>query len=412
MAQKEQVSQERNELIKKLIKEFDVKTVKDVESVLKDMFAPMLQNMLEAELDDHLGYERYERTGDVSENTRNGHSRKTVTTSFGDAELMIPRDRNGEFEPAVVKKHQRDVSDIEAKVISMYAKGISTRDITSHLNDIYGIELSAEMISRITDRILPEIKDWQRKPLEKKYVVMFLDAVHYHVREENTVVKKAVYVAIGIRLDGTKEVMGMYVGGNESAKYWLGVLNDIKSRGVGDIFIACVDGLSGFSEAIGAVFPNTDVQRCIIHQIRSSAKFVVSKDIRKFVSDLKKVYKAVSQDEAWENLLEFEEAWGRKYPGAVKSWKDNWNDLTTYFNYPAELRRIIYTTNTIEGFNRQLRKVTKTRAVFPSDDALLKLLYLAMRDISAKWTGKPQNWALVISQLMIMFPGRMSTDDL
>lgn len=412
MAQKDQVSNERNELIKKLIKEFDVRTVKDAESVLKDMFAPMLQSMLEAELDNHLGYERYERTGDVSGNTRNGHSRKTVTTSFGDAELMIPRDRNGEFEPAAVKKHQRDVSDIEAKVISMYAKGISTRDITSHLNDIYGIELSAEMISRITDRILPEIKDWQRKPLERKYVVMFLDAVHYHVREENTVVKKAVYVAIGIRLDGTKEVMGMSVGGNESAKYWLGVLNDIKTRGAEDIIIACIDGLSGFHEAIGAVFPNTDVQRCIIHQIRSSSKFVVSKDMKRFMPDLKKVYRAVSQDEAWENLLEFEEAWGRKYPGAVKSWKDNWNDLTSYFNYPMELRRLIYTTNTIEGFNRQLRKVTKTRSVFPSDDALLKLLYLAMRDITAKWTGKPQDWALIISQLLIMFPDRITTEDL
>lgn len=411
MAKKNAISPERKELISKLIEEFDIKSATDIEDMFKQMFGPMLQGMLEGELDDHLGYGKYEHAGGSSVNSRNGHSSKTVTTSFGDMDLPVPRDRSGEFEPQAVKKHQRDVSDIEQKVISMYAKGMSTRDISSHLNDIYGIEASAEMISRITDRVMPEVKEWQARPLDRKYVVMFLDAIHYHVRQDSGVVKKAVYIAIGIRLDGCKEVMGMYVGGNESAKYWLSVLNDMKGRGVQDILMACVDGLAGFNEAIHAVFPHTDIQRCIIHQIRSSSKFVVTKDVKAFMKDLKKIYRANTQDEAWDHLCEFETAWGGKYPASVKSWKDSWNELTAFFQYPVELRKLIYTTNAIEGFNRQLRKVTKTRAVFPTDESLMKLLYLAMRDITAKWYGKPHNWAMIMSQLMIQFPDRIGYTD-
>ena len=326
-------------------------------------------------------------------------------------ELEVPRDRNSTFEPQIVKKHQRDVSDIENKVISMYAKGMTTRDISSHLEDIYGIEASAEMISKITDRVLPEAKAWQSRPLESKYIVMFLDAIHYHVKEEGQVVKKAVYIAIGIRLDGTKEVMGMYIGGNESAKYWLGVLNDLKARGVQDILVCCVDGLSGFCDAIATVYPQTDIQRCIIHQIRSSTRFVVSKDMKSFISDLKKIYKANTQEDSWEQLDAFDSKWGKKYPAAVKSWRDSWNELTSFFQYPYEMRSLIYTTNAIEGFNRQLRKVTKTRTVFPTDDSLFKLLFLATRDITAKWYGKPHNWGLIVSQLMISFPDRISDED-
>ena len=359
--------------------------------MFKDMFSPMLQDMLEGELDDHLGYGKYEHSGGSGFNSRNGHSSKKVTTSFGDMDLEVPRDRNSTFEPQIVKKRQKDVSDIENRVISMYAKGMTTRDISSHLEDIYGIEASAEMISKITDRVLPEAKAWQSRPLESKYIVMFLDAIHYHVKDEGQVVKKAVYIAIGIRLDGMKEVMGMYIGGNESAKYWLGVLNDLKARGVQDILVCCVDGLSGFCDAISTVYPQTDIQRCIIHQIRSSTRFVVSKDMKSFVSDLKKVYRANTQDEAWEQLDAFDSKWGKKYPAAVKSWRDNWNELTSFFQYPYEMRSLIYTTNAIEGFNRQLRKVTKTRTVFPTDDSLFKLLFLAMRDITAKWYGKPHN---------------------
>ena len=397
-----QLSPERKALISKLIDEFDIKSAKDIEDMFKDMFSPMLQEMLEGELDDHLGYEKYEHSGESGFNSRNGHSSKSETTSFGDMELSVPRDRNSTFEPQIVKKRQKDVSDIESRVISMYAKGMTTRDISSHLEDIYGIEASAEMVSKITDRVLPEAKAWQSRPLESKYIVMFLDAIHYHVKEDSLVVKKAVYIAIGIRLDGMKEVMGMYIGGNESAKYWLGILNDLKARGVQDILVCCVDGLSGFCDAITTVYPQTDIQRCIIHQIRSSTRFV---------SDLKKVYKANTQEDAWEQLDAFDSKWGKKYPAAVKSWRDNWNELTSFFQYPYEMRSLIYTTNAIEGFNRQLRKVTKTRTVFPTDDSLLKLLFLAMRDITAKWYGKPHNLGLIVSQLMISFPDRISDED-
>lgn len=400
------------ELARRLVKEFDLKTAADAQDLLKEIFGPMLQSMLEGELDDHLGYDKYERTEESKANSRNGHSEKTVTTSYGDVAIDIPRDRNGEFEPQAVKKYQKDVSDIEGKVISMYAKGMTTRDISDHLNDIYGIEASAEMISKITDRVLPEARAWQTRPLDSRYIVMFMDAIHYHVQQDGMVVKKAVYIAIGIRTNGTKDVLGMYIGGNESAKYWLGVLNDLKSRGMQDVLVACVDGLNGFVDAINAVFPQTDVQRCIIHQIRSSTKYVTTKDMKPFVRDLKNVYKAANQDEAWENLLEFEATWGKRYPACIKSWKDNWNELTSFFAYPVELRKLIYTTNAIEGFNRQLRKVTKNRTVFPTDDALFKILYLAMKDITAKWVGKPFNWALIMSQLMLMYPERLPYEEL
>jgi len=408
---------EKQRLVKEFIKQFQPQTAADVQDILKEMFAPVLQGMLEGEMDDHLGYRKHQRTAEEEDqepgsNSRNGHSPKTVTTSYGDVEIDIPRDRNGELEPQVVKKCQKDVSDIEGKIISMYAKGMSTRDISSHMQDIYGIEASAEMISRITDRVLPEARSWQSRPLESKYVVMFMDAIHYHVKQDAAVIRKAVYIAIGIRLDGVKEVLGMYIGGNESAKYWVGVLNDLKSRGMQDVLVACVDGLTGIGDAIGSVFPQTDVQRCIIHQIRSSTRFVVTKDLKPFMRDLKPVYKASTQDEAWESLLAFEQAWGRKYPACIKSWKDNWNELTSFFSYPVELRKLIYTTNAIEGFNRQLRKVTKTRTVFPADDALFKLLFLAMTDITAKWTGKPYNWNMIISQLLIKYPERLSYTDL
>lgn len=407
---------EKQRLVNEFIKQFQPQAAADVQDILKEMFAPVLQGMLEGEMDDHLGYKKYQRTAEEDQepgsNSRNGHSPKTVTTSYGDVEIDIPRDRNGEFEPQVVKKYQKDVSDIEGKIISMYAKGMSTRDISSHMQDIYGIEASAEMISRITDRVLPEARSWQSRPLESKYVVMFMDAIHYHVKQDAAVIKKAVYIAIGIRLDGVKEVLGMYIGGNESAKCWVGVLNDLKSRGMQDVLVACVDGLTGFGDAIGSVFPQADVQRCIIHQIRSSTRFVVTKDLKPFMRDLKPVYKASTQDEAWESLLALEQAWGRKYPACIKSWKDNWNELTSFFSYPVELRKLIYTTNAIEGFNRQLRKVTKTRTVFPTDDALFKLLFLAMTDITAKWTGKPYNWNMIISQLLIKYPERLSYTDL
>lgn len=400
----------RKEFIKAMLDEYKPTDANGVAEMLKDLFGSTLQGMLEAEMDDHLGYGRYERNG--AGNARNGHSSKTVNTSLGEVEIEVPRDRNGEFEPNVVRKYQTDVSGIEEKVLSMYAKGMSTRDISCHLKDIYGVDASAELISSMTDRILPEAKAWQARRLDSKYIVMFLDAIHYSVRQESMVVKKAVYIAIGLRLNGTKEVLGMYVGGNESAKYWLGVLNDLKARGMEDVLITCVDGLTGFVDAISLVYPGTDVQRCIIHQMRSSTKFVVHKDLKAVVAALKDIYRSANQDEAHDRLLAFDESWKGKYPALSKSWHDNWSELTTFFSYPVPIRRLIYTTNMIEGFNRQLRKVTKAKSVFPNDDALFKMLYLAMKDITAKWTGKPHDWGLVLQQLHIMFPDRISMEDL
>ena len=412
MARQRKLSPERKEFINSLIEHYHPEDVNDVQEMLKDLLGDTLQGMLEAEMDDQLGYSKYDYKNKETDDSRNGFSKKTVTSSLGDIELDIPRDRKGEFEPKVVKKNQTDISNIEDQVLSMYAKGMTTRDISAHLSSVYGVDASAEMISRMTDRILPMAKEWQNRPLERKYAVVFLDAVHFHVREENITVKKAVYIAIGVKLNGNKEVLGMWVGGNESAKYWLGVLNEIKNRGVEDIMIVSVDGLTGFVDAIGAVFPKAEIQRCIVHQVRYTTKFVNYKDMKAFVKDLKTVYQAPTEDIALENLDTFEETWGKKYPSSVASWRNNWPQLSTYFKYPAEIRKIIYTTNSIENFNRGLRKVTKSKAVFPSDDALFKSLYLAMMDITKKWTGASWNWGQTLDQLCIYFGDRISPADL
>ena len=289
---------------------------------------------------------------------------------------------------------------------------MTTRDISEHLASVYGVDASAEMISHMTNRILPVAKEWQNRPLERKYAIVFMDAVHFHVRQDNQTVKKAVYVAIGTRLNGQREVLGMWIGGNESAKYWLGVLNEIKNRGVEDIMIVSVDGLTGFGDAIGAVYPKAEIQRCIVHQIRYSTKFISYKDIKPFMKELKEVYQAPTEEAAFEALESLEGNWGKKYPTSVASWRNNWAQLSTYFKYPAEIRRLIYTTNSIENFNWQLRKVTKNRTIFPTDDALFKLLYLAMMDITKKWTGKSWDWGQTLDQLCIYFGDRISPSDL
>lgn len=331
---------------------------------------------------------------------------------MGTIDLDIPRDRKGDFEPQIVKKNQIDISNIEDQVLSMYAKGMTTRDISAHLKDVYGVDASAEMISHMTDRILPIAKEWQNRPLERKYAIVFMDAVHFHVREDNRTVKKAVYVAIGVKLNGKREVLGMWVGGNESAKYWLSVLNEIKNRGVEDIMIVSVDGLTGFGDAIHAVFPQAEIQRCIVHQIRYSTKFISYKDLRPFMADLKLVYKADTEDLALTALDDLEEKWGKKYPASIGSWRNNWTQLSTYFKYPSEIRKLIYTTNSIENFNRQLRKVTKSKTIFPTDDALFKMLYLAMMDVTKKWTGKAWDWGLTLDQLCIYFGDRIQPVDI
>lgn len=412
MARQRKLSPERKEFITSLLNHYNPKDANDVQEMLKDLLGDTLQGMLEAEMDEKLGYSKYDYKNKETDDSRNGYSKKTVTSSLGDIDLDIPRDRKGEFEPQAVRKNQTDISNIEDQVLSMYAKGMTTRDISSHLREVYGVEASAEMISHMTDRILPVAKEWQNRPLERKYAIVFMDAVHFHVREDNRVVKKAVYVAIGTRLDGTREVLGMWIGGNESAKYWLGVLNEIKNRGVEDIMIVSVDGLTGFGDAIGAVFPKAEIQRCIVHQIRYTTKFVSYKDIKPFMRDLKLVYKASTEAEALEALESLDSEWGEKYPSSVQSWRDNWPQLSTYFKYPPEIRKLIYTTNSIENFNRQLRKVTKAKTIFPTDDALFKSIYLAMRDATEKWTGKGWDWGLTLDQLIIYFEGRILPEDL
>ena len=400
---------ERKEYLRNIMRGLDVKSFDDLKDLFKLMVGEMLENGLEGELDDELGYTKYDYRNKESDNSRNGYSKKTLKTSFGETEIKVPRDRDGEFEPQLVKKNQTTLTgDIEEKILSMYAKGMTTSDIETHIQDIYGLECSDSTISRITDKILPVVREWQSRPLEEVYAVVFMDAIHFHVRSEGQIVKKAVYIAIGINMDGLKEVLGMWVGENESAKFWLSVMNGLKNRGLQDILIACVDGLTGFPAAIEAVYPKTEIQQCIIHQIRNTTRFVSYKDIKALMADLKKVYAAIDEQTALSELENFDEKWGNKYPKIAISWRDNWSNLSTYFKYPQEVRTLIYTTNTIEGFNRQLRKVTKNKGVFPTDDSLLKMLYLAMMDITKKWTGKRREWGQIHSQLEIFFADRLS----
>ena len=394
-----------NKISKMLIEEYQPETVQDLQEALKDLLGDTMEQILKAELDEHLDYEYGEKP--LSLNTRNGSSKKTVKSSYGNIDLNIPRDREGSFEPQALKKYQKDISNIENQIISMYAKGMTTRDISTHIKEIYGFGISESMVSKITNKILPTIEEWQNRPLEKVYPFVFLDAIHYHVRENNIVVKKAVYIALGYNTEGYKEILGMWVGENESSKYWLLVLNQLKERGLEDILIVSTDNLSGFSQAIESVYPKTEIQKCIIHQIRNSTKFVSYRDIKELMKDLKTVYKASTEELALSNLDIFEEKWGKKYPMCVNSWRNNWAELATYFKYPEGIRKLIYTTNSIENFNRQLRKVTKNKTIFPNDYALQKSLYLAMVDASSKWTSRIRGWDQILSQLSIFFEGRI-----
>ena len=410
MARRKRTPEEnaRREKIRELLQLANVGSMDDIQELFKDTIAEFMENGLEAELDDQLGYSRYDYKNKDTDNSRNGHSSKTLRTSFGDVEVSVPRDRKSEFDPKVLRKNQTSISqDIEEKILSMYAKGMTTGDIEAHIQDIYGVDVSDTTVSRITDKILPVAKEWQQRPLESIYAVVFLDAIHYHVRSEGQIVKKAVYIAIGIDLDGHKDVLGMWVGENESAKFWATVLNSLKNRGVEDIFIACTDNLTGFSAAIEAVYPKTEIQNCIIHQLRNSSKYVSYKDLKALMADLKAVYAAVDEPAALDALDTFAEHWDKKYPKISQSWRNNWANLSTYFKFPQALRRLIYPTNTIEGFNRQLRKVTKSKSVFPTDDSLFKMLYLAMIDITKKWTGRKQDWSMIHAQLAIYFEDRM-----
>lgn len=370
-------------------------------------FAPLLKEFLEsaldAEVEEHL--DEGERTRG---NRRNGKSKKIVKSSDGSFELETPRDREGTFEPDIVKKRETILADnLESKIIGLYGLGMSLRDISNHIKEMYDTEISATTLSGITDRIIPQIKEWQSRPLDEVYCILWLDAMHYKVKEDGRVVSRAVYNILGITTEGKKELLGMYLSESEGANFWLSVLTDLQNRGVKDVLIACIDNLKGFAEAIVSIFPGTEVQSCIVHQIRNSLKYVASKNQKEFMADLKLVYQADTKEYAEEKLVSLEEKWGKKYPVVISSWKNNWHKLSTYFKYAKPIRKLIYTTNTIEGFHRQVRKVTKNKTAFTSDMALLKLIYLAHRNISKKWTQPMHNWGITVSQLSIIFGQRL-----
>lgn len=391
------------EILRDYIKEQNFTSANDILAAMKGMFKDVLQEALEAEMDLQLGYDKYDISEKQTLNSRNGYSKKTVKSELGTVALNIPRDRNGEFEPKILPKYQRNITGIEDKIMALYAAGMTTRDIAEQVKNLYDIEISAEMVSNITNRIIPVVTEWQNRPLEKTYSFVFMDAIHYKVRDDKHIVIKAAYVVLGVNMDGEKEVLGIWIGANESSKFWLSVLNDLKNRGLQNVLVFCIDGLNGFKEAIGAVYPFAKIQRCIIHQLRASMKYIPHKDKKAFVVDLKAVYSAVNEDVALENLISAKEKWGSKYPNAIKSWEDNWDNLITFFVFPDYIRKIIYTTNAIESLNSQFRKVTKTKLIFPNDASLMKMLYLATEKVSKKWTRAYANWDLVISQLNILF---------
>lgn len=391
--------------LKELAKECH--SVEDIQEKLKELFKETLQQVFEAEMDEHLGYSKHDNAGDKIGNSRNGYSSKTIKSRYGASDIKIPRDRNGEFEPEIIKKHETSVNGLEEQIIAMYAKGMSTRDIEDHMRDIYGIDVSAGMVSKVTDKIMPLVAEWQSRPLDRIYPIVFLDAIHFKVRKDNRIINKAAYSVLGINMAGHKEVLGIWIGENESASFWLGVCNDLKNRGVEDILIVSKDGLTGFSEAIHSVFPKTEIQLCVIHQIRNSLKYVSYKDQKVLMADLKKVYRALTLEEAEYNFEEFKEKWGKKHPIVIRSWENNWLELTTFFTYPPEIRKVIYTTNIIEGYHRQLRKVTKTKTAYPTDDALRKIIYLATVEAAKKWTMPIREWQSCLSQFVIYFEDRL-----
>ncbi|MBU6079959.1 IS256 family transposase [Allobacillus halotolerans] len=385
----------------------ECKSVDDIIEMMKSLFKETLQLVFEAEIEDHLGYSKHNVLGNYTGNSRNGYKPKNIKTKFGNIPLEIPRDRNGQYEPQIVKNYETSINGLEEQIIALYSKGMSTRDIEAHINDIYGVDVSPSLISKITDKLLPQISEWQSRPLERVYPIVYLDAIHFKVKHENRIINKAAYTVLGINSEGYKDILGIWIGENESASFWLSVCTELKSRGVEDILIACKDGLSGFSEAIQSTFPQTHIQLCVIHQIRNTTKYVASKHRKEFMNDLKKVYKASTLEQAELGFDNVKEIWESKYPKVIKSWEENWLELTAYFSYPVEIRKIIYTTNTVEGFHRQLRKVTKSKSAYPTDNSLKKIIYLATMDVMKKWTVPIPGWLECEGQFKIIFEGRL-----
>lgn len=402
---KSDFSEGKQNIISALLQEYDIQSADDIQDALKDLLGGTIQSMMEAEMDNHLGYEPYERTS--NSNARNGKKPKSVRSKYGEMNIQVPQDRESSFEPQVVQKRQKDISHIDDKIIAMYAKGLSTRQISEQIEDIYGFDVSEGMISDVTNKLLPEIEDWQHRPLSPIYPVVFIDAVHFSVRDNNVIKKLAAYVILGINEDGLKEVISLQIGQNESSKYWLGVLNELKNRGVQDILILCADGLSGMKEAVNTAFPATEYQRCIVHQVRNTLKYVANKDKKKFATDLKTIYQAPSEAVAHERMLEISEKWDNSYPNAMKSWSVNWDVISPIFKFSSDVRKVIYTTNAIESLNSTYRRLNRARSVFPSDTALLKALYLATFEATKKWSLPIRNWGKVYGELSIMFEGRL-----
>lgn len=397
------------DLLREYVRSQQFTSTADIMQAMKEMFRDVIEQVMEVEMDDKLGRERCQRSEEPegqAKNYRNGYSKKTVKTQLGEVEIKVPRDRQGNYEPKIIAKYDRNADGMEEKILALYACGMSQRDIAEQIKELYDVEISPELVTKISEKIMPEVTAWQNRPLEKVYPFVFMDAIHYKVKEDHRYVTKAAYVVLGITMDGRKDILGVWIGEHESSKFWLNVLNELKSRGVMDIYLFCMDGLCGMMQAIEAVFPNSRLQRCIVHQIRASTRYVNWKDKKQVVVDLKKIYTAVTLDEAEENLLAFGERWRRQYPSCVKSWEENWEVLSTFFEYPLEIRKIIYTTNIIEGLNRQFRQITKNKPSFTNDDSLRRMLYLASQRIMKHWHARCQNWDLVLSQLELMFPQR------
>lgn len=392
-----------------LSKEFlsQFKTESDVSSFLKQLHTQVLEQMLEGELDSHLGYDKHEPTGNNSGNSRNGSYKKKIQTEHGESIVTVPRDRNGEYEPIVVPKYQSRGLSIEKLVISLYAKGMSVSDIESEMKEIYDISLSSSSISIITNKINQTAIEWQNRPLDSQYLIVWMDGIVFKVRENGKVVNKTVYLCIGLNKFGCKEVLGMWVGASESSSFWMSVLTDLQARGVEDILITCTDNLNGFTDTIRTVFPNSTTQICVVHQIRNSCRYVVSKDRKEFTSDMKNIYNAVNKEMAALELDNFDKKWGSKYAYAIRSWRNNWDDLTSFFDFPLEIRKIIYTTNVIENMNGKIRKYTKNKLSFPNDDAIKKTVYLSLMEIQKKWSSPINNWGIVVNQFLCIFEGRL-----
>lgn len=404
---REPMNPAKKNIVSELIKTYDIKTAKDIQEALKDLLGETIQDMLEAEMNEHLGYEKYSRDEDV-ENSRNGYKSKKVRSSIEEFEIDVPQDRESQFEPKVIKKRQRDISEIEQKIINMYASGLTTKTIVEEIEDIYGFEVSESMISDITDKVIPRIEKWKSRPLDSVYPVIYIDAVHFSVKDDGIVKKRAAYVILGVTTEGMKQVLGLYVGDADSSKYWLSAFNKLKNKGLKDIIILCADGLTGIKESISVAFPKTEYQRCIVHQVRNTLKYVSYKDKKEFAANLKSIYLSGNEEQARQNLDAVSEKWSEKYPNALKSWYTNWDRIIPIFKFSPETRRVIYTTNAIESLNAQFKRLNRNRSVFPTKSSLEKALFLSVEKISKKWTHPIRNLGFIFGKLSIMFEERIS----